>query len=180
MASSAVPQAFSPSVPQASAARRKKLAWILGASLLLLAGVSLVGLLRREQAAPAATAEPPPLEVDPGVVELEPFVLNLADPMGDRYLRLGVSLVLDRKEIAERASAGLPQVKLRDRVLSALSRKRASELTTSAGKELLREEILATVEPLFSEPPFFVPDEDGRAAHAAHVLEVFFTEFLLQ
>jgi len=151
---------------------------IVGAGVLLFGGGGVIGYLGLEQpaAAPASGGEHArPIESEPGVIELEPFILNLADAAGDRYLRLDVRLVLDQLEVAQRASEGLAEVKLRDRVLSVLAKKRASELSTAAGKDRLRAEILATVEPLLSEPPFFAHD-----ARAARVREVFFTEFLLQ
>jgi flagellar FliL protein len=174
------------STPQSQAAapapaRSGKKLVILAAGVLVLAGAGVVGYLELgKEPAPAAegeAVEKPPVVVEPGVVELEPFVLNLADPAGDRYFRMRASIVLDQKAIAARASDGLGQVKLRDRILSLLSKKRASQVTTVEGKELLRTEVQAVVEELFARPPLYV---EGSDPAPAHVMDVFFTEFLIQ
>ena len=143
-------------------------------ALLLLAGAGVVYLRRGGgTSAPVARKAGPPV---PGVVELEPFVLNLADPAGDRYFRLTVRIVLDRREVAERAADGLGKSKLRDQILSVLSRKRASDMTRPEGRDLLRAEIQGASEALLARPPFL---GEGDSA-PAHVVEVYFTEFLVQ
>jgi flagellar FliL protein len=140
---------------------------------LLLGGAAAVVLRRgREEPAPV---ESKPVASAPGVVELEPFVLNLADPAGDRYFRLVLRLVLDRRAVAERASDGLARSRLRDRILSVLSKQRAGELTTTEGRESLRAELSSASEACLAEAPFLA---DGDAP--ARVLEVYFTEFLVQ
>jgi flagellar FliL protein len=167
------------STPSTAPARGGKKLVILGAAVLVLAGAGVVGY-RKFAAKPAAEPgpeAPKPVVVDPGVVDLEPFVVRLADPAGDRYFRLHVEIVLDQKVIAKRADVGLGQVKLVDLVLELLAKKRASELVTVAGKELLREELHASVTKLFAEQPLY--DEAVDPAPAS-VLDVFFTEFLVQ
>jgi len=148
---------------------------VLAAVALLLGGGGVVVLQRREQAPEPAAKKP--VAFEPGVLELEPFVLNLADPAGDRYFRLGLRLVLDQRAIAERAAEGLGQVKLRDRILSVLSKKRAGDMTRVEGKEHLRAEILAASEALLGEPPFH---EAARDPAPARVVDVLFMEFLVQ
>lgn len=168
------------SAPSTAPAKKggKKLV-ILGAAVLVLAGAGVVGYTKfaKKPAAEPEPEAPKPLVVDPGVVDLEPFVVRLADPAGDRYFRLHVEIVLDQKAIAKRADTGLGQVKLVDLVLELLAKKRASELVTVAGKELLREELRASVTTLFAEQPLY--DEAVDPAPAS-VLDVFFTEFLVQ
>lgn len=155
-----------------------KMVPILGASLLVLAGSGVVAyqkLVRKD----VAGKEParPPVVIEPGVLELDPFVLNLADPTGDRYFRLNLSLVLDQRSIAQRVSTGLGEVKLRDRILNVLSKKRATEMTTPEGKEKLRLEIQDVASELLDQEPFYDPAHDGAPAH---VLDVLFREFLVQ
>ena len=151
---------------------------VLGAAALLLAGG---GVVAYRQLRPAAHEEKTParpaVKLDAGVVTIEPFVLNLSDPAGDRYFRLSVRLVLDQSAIAARANGGLAQVKLRDRILSILAKKRAAEITTVEGKERLRMELQQAAEGLLDSPPFHDPATDPAPAH---VSEVFFTEFLVQ
>lgn len=170
--------------PSAAPARKGgKKPLILAAIGLLLAGGGVVGyreFAKRKELEHAAEAEEEkkkPVVVDPGVVDLEPFVVRLADPAGDRYFRLRVEIVLDQKVIAKRADAGLGQVKLVDLVLELLAKKRASQLVTVEGKEGLREELRAAVTKLFGEEPLY--DAAVDPAPAA-VLDVFFTEFLVQ
>jgi flagellar FliL protein len=169
-----------PPAPAAAPAKKggKKLV-ILGAAVLLLAGAGVVGYTKfaKKPEAPSEPEPPKPVVVDPGVVDVEPFVVRLADPAGDRYFRLHVEIVLDQKPIAKRADTGLGQVKLVDLVLELLSKKRASELVTVEGKEALREELRASVTQLFTEEPLF--DEAVDPAPAS-VLDIFFTEFLVQ
>ena len=165
--------------PQANAPPRGgKKPLLLGAIVLVLGSAGTVGYLKTGQSEPAHDSKTPkPVRDDPGVVELEPFVLNLADPAGDRFFRLNVRLELSQKSIAARAASGLAEVKLRDRFLTILSRKRGSELTDVAGKEALREELRGAVETLLGEGPFFDAKSD---AAPARVLDVLFTEFLVQ
>jgi uncharacterized protein YlzI (FlbEa/FlbD family)/flagellar basal body-associated protein FliL len=128
--------------PAAAPSRGGGKKWlVLAAGALALAGAGVV-VFQRQKDSPASDAKKAE-STTPGVVELEPFVLNLADPAGDRYLRLTVRLALDRREVAERAESGLAQAKLRDGILSALSKKRASEVTSADGRESLRSEVRA-------------------------------------
>jgi flagellar FliL protein len=173
------PTPAAPAAAPAPAKKSSKKLVILGAALLVLAGAGVVGYKQfaKEPEAEPAVEEQKAVVADPGVVDLEPFVVRLADPAGDRYFRLHVEIVLDQKVIAKRAGTGLGQVKLVDLVLELLSKKRASELVTVAGKETLREELRASVSALFAEEPLFDQAVDPAPAS---VLDVFFTEFLVQ
>ena len=169
-----------------------KLPLVLGALVVVLAGVGVIGYLQFGPRKPASEAgHPRPVPTEPGVAELEPFVLNLADAAGDRFLKVTVRLVLDQKDIAEKINQeGLAGVKLRDRILSLLATQSANELTTTEGRNELRAEIARVVEPLFESAPFLEQEQDHEGEKArennsdgappAHVLEVFFTEFLVQ
>lgn len=162
-------QSASPSPP----APKKRLPLILSATLVLLGGAGAVAFLSRgAESAAGAPGEPgtdaaelgPPGE--PGVLALEPFVLNLADPEGDRYLRLTLRVVLDRAEVAVEAAGDLlEESRLRDLVLNVLCVKSAHEITSFEGKEALRAELRRALAPRFSK---------------ARVLDVYFTEFLIQ
>lgn len=150
---------------------------VIAAGVLALAGGGVVACQETPAPAEGATSVKPPVVLEPTVVPVEPFVLNLADPEGDRYFRLTLQLVLDQRAVAERAAEGLAQAKLRDRILALLSKKRVAQMTTVAGKELLRNELRETTEPLFATPPFHDSEHDPAPAH---VLDVLFTEFLVQ
>jgi flagellar FliL protein len=163
----------SPQAPVPPSPKRGSKLPLLIAGVLLAAGGGFVAY-QRLWTDPARHAEPPPEE--PGTVELEPFVLNLADPMGDRFVRVGMSVFLDRKSVAERSSGGLGLVKLRDRIIATLSSARASELASLEGKEALRRELIQAIQSLMNDPPFLAEGEE----HPARVQELLFTAFLLQ
>src|SRR5262245_10029205 len=137
--------------PAAAPSRSGSKKWLVLATAVLLLGGGVVAFQRRERT--SVHGERKPVAFEPGVLELEPFVLNLADQAGDRYVRIVVRLVLDQAAIARRAASGLGQVKLRDRILTVLSRKRAGDMTSLESKEHLREEIVAAREALLDEPP---------------------------
>ena len=144
--------------------RGKKVPLIAGALVLLLGGAGVV--LARERDAGAEAQAPTVVQHEPGVVALEPYVLNLMDPEGERYLRCTLRIVLDREDAAAKWNTDpLLQTRVRDRVFSLLAARTADELAAPGGREKLRERIRSTVEPLFEE---------------ARVLEVYFAEFLLQ
>ena len=100
------------------------------------------------------------------VVDLEPFVVNLADTDSPRYLRVTVSLLVDDKTIVAEVIENAAVVsKTRDIILQTLSRKRSNEIIDEEGKNHLRAEILEGLEPYFHEPK---------------VVDVMFTEFVIQ
>ena len=101
-----------------------------------------------------------------GVLSLEPFIVNLADPEGDRYIKCTMRLVLDRAGAAESVRADeLAITRIRDRVLTLLSSKAFSQVATLEGKEILRKEIKAQV---------------SSVLRSAAVSEVYYTEFIVQ
>jgi flagellar FliL protein len=105
-------------------------------------------------------------EATPGVLTLEPFIVNLADADGARYIKCTMRLVLDSREAAEMVKADeLSVTKIRDRMLTVLSTKTFAEVATAAGKETLRQEVQQQVDPVLRK---------GRIA------EVYFTEFIVQ
>jgi len=70
---------------------------------------------------------------------MEPFIVNLADNQGDRYLKAVLEL-----EVSDQAClAELNQIKpkLRDNILDLLTAKTYRDLTDIAGKQRLRDEI---------------------------------------
>jgi flagellar FliL protein len=166
--------------PQGSPTNKggKKTPLILGATLVVLGAGGFVGYRKMgAERAHAEGAAPAKVEIDPGLIRMEPIVVNLADPSGDRYLRLTVRLMLSQKSVAEAAGQDLATVKLRDAVLSVLSKKRATDLVVVENKEKLRGEIATAIDELLVEPPLSAGD---GSTPPCHVMEVYFTEFLLQ
>src|SRR5690554_7058290 len=67
---------------------------IVGILILAMSGAAGAYFYMHRDAAPS----PPP---EPGVVALEPFTVNLADPGGQRFLRVTLGLVLETAEQAQ-------------------------------------------------------------------------------
>ncbi len=101
---------------------------------------------------------------EPGpVVEMEPFVLNLADREDLRYLKMTVKMELDRPEAETDFLLKIPAI--RDTLLVLLSSKESHLLRTTNGKRRVREEILKRVNGVMKK---------GKISN------VFFTDFVIQ
>jgi len=94
---------------------------------------------------------------------LDPFVVNLSDPLGKRYLRLTITLELESPEAVARATKMVP--KLRDMVIVLLTRLTFEEVMTPEGKVQLRDELLERFNQILR------PDR---------VLNIYFTDYLVQ
>ncbi len=92
------------------------------------------------QAAAAAKKKKP--EILP-VFSLKPFVVNLADGRGRRYLKISMKLELSSEELQEEVEKRQPQI--RDVILTLLSSKTSDEINSMEGKFILREEIVKRV-----------------------------------
>ncbi|MCA9473907.1 MAG: flagellar basal body-associated FliL family protein [Nitrospirales bacterium] len=110
-----------------------------------------------EEAADGHAAEPGP------IVELDGFVLNLADREELRYLKMTIKLELDRPEEKTDFPSKVPAI--RDSLLVLLSSKESHMLRTTNGKRRVREEILERVNGIMKK---------GKIAN------VFFTDFVIQ
>ncbi len=100
----------------------------------------------------------------PGVmVDLDPFIVNLADTPDVRYLKLTVKLEVDNDAVSADLSARIPQ--LRDAVLVLLSSKDVNAIRTTQGKFQLRDEITQRINGLLPKPG---------------VRSAYFTDFVVQ
>jgi len=105
------------------------------------------------------------------VVSMDTFIVNLADPGGNRYLRVTMDLELAGKpgdksagktagdELAKR----MPQI--RDAVFMILFTKRYADISTTEGKTTLREEILNAANGLLA---------------SSQISRIYFKEFVIQ
>jgi flagellar FliL protein len=111
-----------------------------------------------------ASAPPPPPE--PGIVGFDPFVVNLSDPGGTRFLRLTLRLVIaDAEQAKHMEEDELGRMRIRSAILELLTQQTADHLVTPEGKAELKTAIAE------------------RAAHALHevkVSDVLFSEFVVQ
>ncbi len=85
------------------------------------------------------------LEIGP-VYTLEPFVVNLADPSGSRFLRTKMTLEFQNEELLEKMDK--LRFPVRDKILTILSSRKYEEIANVQGKKELRTEITATVDGL--------------------------------
>lgn len=103
---------------------------------------------------------------EPGLVELEPFVVNLADPGGQRYIRVAMRLLTHNEEQAlEMKENAVAKAKLRAAILELLSMQMADGLVTTEGKDALKKAIA---------------EHAAHAVHELQVTDVLFVEFIVQ
>lgn len=98
-----------------------------------------------------------------GFVALEPFIVNLLDNTGTRYLKVSVQLEMDKQDAAEEVKTRTPQI--RDAIIVLLSSKSYADIGTVQGKYQLRDEVIARVNQIL---------KGGKAKTA------YFTEFVVQ
>lgn len=97
------------------------------------------------------------------IFSLEPFIVNLSDQGGKRYLRITMGLELGESKYAEEMTKRLPQI--RDSILMILPSRKVEELQTTEGKHSLRTEMISNLNELL-----------GKEM----VKKIYFTEFVIQ
>jgi flagellar FliL protein len=113
--------------------------------------------------AKAAEPEPPPAT---GIVALEPFVVNLADTGATRFLRVNLSLIVQDEEHAkELEENAVDKARVRSAILELLAQQEAGKLVTPEGKDELKKAIAERI---------------AHAAHELKVVDVLFSEFVIQ
>jgi len=95
--------------------------------------------------------------------DLGTFVVNLADPDIERYLKVSIVLELKDQKVQAEAQKRLPEIK--DAITTLLLTKRSSEIRTPEGIEFLKEEIAKRVNAILP---------------LGGVKNVYFTEFIIQ
>lgn len=140
---------------------------ILGVSIALLGGGGFFAYTKflAPKAAIEAEAEAPAEPQKPigEIFALEPFVVNLADPKGKRYLKIKIELELETPEAV--AKAQLVSPKLRDTVIMMLTSLAFEEVMTPEGKIRIRDEL---------------HERFNQIMKPERVKNIFFTEFVVQ
>ena len=149
------------------AKKKSKKTLLIGVVGVLVIGGSGAGYWFTRPAADAtAETHAAPEEEGESVVSFEPFVVNLADAGGGRYLRVNVQLVIAGAEAgAEIEEDAVKKVRLRSEVLGLLTEQTSDTLMTPEGKTALK---LAISE---------------RASHSIEphkVQDVLFSDFIVQ
>ena len=149
-------------------AKSKKMLIIIGALVLvlILAAVGAYVFISKRNAASAEEGEEPVKahavshdkpKTPPVYLPLDPMVVNLADPGGDKVAQVGITLeVLDAKA-SDTVKAYLPTI--RSSVLLLISQKTSEELLKQEGKEQLAEDILKK-----AAVPFGGGEDEGEQA----------------
>lgn len=151
---------------EAAAPKSKKMLFIIiGAVLLLGVGGGAAWFMTQGKADPAHAAEKK--QVKPEFVVIDAFTVNLQPENGEQYLQIQFTLEVAGLEQVEVIKTNMARV--RSRVLLLLSAKKASELSTVEGKNLLSKEIIAAVKQPFS-----------KDAKPQEVTDVLFTSFIIQ
>jgi len=94
---------------------------------------------------------------------LEPFVVNLNDPGGPKFLKVSIQLELANAPLLEKAKAKTPQ--LRDAIITLLTSKSSESLFPPEGKLQLKDEINARMNQILG---------------AGNVKNVYLTDFVMQ
>jgi flagellar FliL protein len=97
------------------------------------------------------------------IFSLEPFIVNLSDQGGKRYLRVTMGLEMGDPKFADEMTKRLPQI--RDSILMILPSRKVDELQATEGKNALRSEIISSLNALL-----------GKEM----VKKIYFTEFVIQ
>ena len=117
-------------------------------------------------AAPGVWADAPRPAKPPAILPIEPFVVNLADTGGRRFIRLTLGLVIEGEEhVKEFSEDTIARTRVRSALIELLSQQTAESLVTPDGKDALKKSVAAVV-----------------ATHTEHlkISDVLFTEFIVQ
>jgi flagellar FliL protein len=153
-----------PPAPPAAKKSRAMLFAIIGVIVGLGGGGGAYWLYASRIAPPAAAKPAPPPTT--GIVPMEPFVVNLADEGGSRFLRVTLSLVVEGEEHAkEIAESDVVRARLRSAILERLTLQKGEQLVTPEGKSELKKAIA---------------EQAAHAAHGLKVTDVLFSEFVVQ
>jgi flagellar FliL protein len=153
-----VSDAHAPAAEAAKPAKSKKmLIIIVAAVVVLLGGGGGAWFLLKPKAdaaeEPAAHAKP---AAPPTFLPLESMVVNLADPGGDRFAQIGITLEITDPHAADQVKAFMPVI--RSGILMTISQRTTQELLGVEGKEKLALDIKREVS-----TPLGFEDEEEEA-----------------
>jgi len=141
----------------------------IGVGLMLLAGGGFFAYTKFLAPPPAAEEEQKaeedkkPKAAIGQLFALEPFVVNLVDPQGKRYLKVRIELELESPTAIEKAEQIKP--KLRDMVIMMLTSLAFEEVMTPEGKIRIRDELV---------------DRFNQIMKPDRVTQIYFTDFVVQ
>lgn len=135
---------------------------ILGLIVILLGAGGYVGWIKFfKKSGPAASSQVEPEKQI--TFDWDPFLVNLADAGGKRYLKVTMKLDLSgtklEKELNEKS------YEMRDAVIMILSSKEYDDIASGSGKARLKQELMAKLNKIL---------KDGQ------IKEIYFTDFIVQ
>lgn len=146
--------------------KNKKMLIIAGVAVLLLGGGAAFMMMKKPPPPPEEGEVVVEKSEPPGIMEMEPFLVNINNPQGDRYAKMKLKLTVVPASLAgDLAGDEVIQAKMRDRVLTLITAKSLEDLIGPMGKEGLRREIKAHLTPMLTE---------GK------IQDVLFSEFVVQ
>ena len=95
--------------------------------------------------------------------QLQPFIVNLLDEEGRRYLKVTMDLALDSKETIQEVEDKMASI--RDTIIMILTNKGFKDVCNISGKAKLREEIKRGI---------------NNVLESGNVIDVYFSEFVIQ
>ena len=143
--------------------KKSKFKWIIIASVALavVASGTIAGFYLMTKPDPNK-----PLPVKPvvlSVLPMDPFVVNIAETNGERYLKIVIQLEVSGPGVGPELDQLKPRI--RDSILDLLTPKTYKDLMDLAGKQRLREDIAGRINNLL---------QQGK------VTKVYFTDFVIQ
>jgi flagellar FliL protein len=182
--------------PEAPKKKSKKLLFIvLGVVVLALIGAAAALFILKKntgddeyeedgEAVAEVHAKDP--KTPPVFLPLENMVINLADPGGNRFIQLGLTLQLQDTATETAVKAYLPSI--RSNILVLISQRTAEEMLLVKGKEKLASDIIATIsrEMGYEMPPAAegegatTPKKKKAKAAPNPVQAVLFSSFIVQ
>jgi flagellar protein FliL len=159
---------------QGQSSKRSPMLLIIAAVLAVLligGGVTAFLLLNREKPSTAAgdsASNTPTASIESSdlvgpMIDIEPFIVNILDPNGTRYLKAAITLEVQNDKKGEAVKQRMPQV--RDAILLLMGNKTFNELSDLQGKLQLRSELL---------------DRLNEILGKNSVRKIYFTDFVVQ
>jgi flagellar FliL protein len=151
------------SAPPKASRGKGRLVTIGLAAIVVLGGGGVAAFWATHRTAEPAAA---PRPAEHGLVTLEPFVVNLADQGGSRFLRVSVRLIVESIEQAEHVQkSDVSLTRARSAILELLTQQTADHLVTTEGKAALKDAISKKLEPVLE---------------GTRVTDVLFSDFVVQ
>ncbi len=160
-------EAAAPDIAAGKGGGKKKMLLMVGVAVLVVAGGGYYWQATSSSAVEAHEAESMTVSAkERGLVSFEPFVANLADPGGQRFVRATVQLVVGNAQMAtEMTETPVLAMQARAIILELLTTQVADTLVTPQGKVALRQAIAERI---------------AEALHEVEVVDVLFSDFVVQ